>query len=641
MPPIKPPRDSSAPAYVSCAEFVARLTWHAQSVVLWQPSDFRDQVLKQGRALRAYPLLTAAQARIAKLLKGKTRLFLASAGAVANLRPDYLSTRHVVLAADDIARECVSVAHAALKRAAELPPMTYVVEVEHEMNFEKATKHQVSSPDYLSWVLAARALSRRDQDAVRSFCAVELEGWWQTEGKVRYPGSSTEELGGDELAQRRQDVARELEAGLLLMSAEAIELIRRREAPIEGDWVWLQSWGLGSMSWPFPMTLDGGEDQVRLLTEATYWDAFGRNLRWLPFDVFLDANVPSAETDALYMQAIEAWATCLEAGQVLSYLAGVLRACVKSNPGPLCDKCFRHVGSGQSRRCRLHLARAAERGQALRLDEISECYQAQLEELRRTLSRESVYANPAEQLSSCWRLHAGAQNPYFGRRNPLLDGRWPAMPLPEAVERLAAGLRCMVLKLAPVVGDILFERMFRLAELLDVQAQKALSETVAKSKVNSARQIEDQALSVEEKLRLLTPPGFFSVWFGSAKFDAPIAEVWTGSDLDHPLVRKRSGQRRTAKKTGGSSVAPVGVGAFSLEAVVRDLVRHRAWLAVGGESADEAIKSGESIPTMRSRRRIDLDQAICLRQKGISYRQIGAEFGVSGPAVYKALNKDG
>lgn len=57
--------------------------------------------------------------------------------------------------------------------------MTYVVEVEHEMNFEKATKHQVSSPDYLAWALAARALSRRDQEAVRSFCAAELEGWWQ------------------------------------------------------------------------------------------------------------------------------------------------------------------------------------------------------------------------------------------------------------------------------------------------------------------------------------------------------------------------------------------------------------------------------------------------------------------------------
>ena len=78
---------------------------------------------------------------------------------------------------------------------------------------------------------------------------------------------------------------------------------------------------------------------------------------------------------------------------------------------------------------------------------------------------------------------------------------------------------------------------------------------------------------------------------------------------------------------------------MSLDAVVRDILRHRAWLEVGGEAADAALRSGKPLPSEMARQRLDTGQALRLQKDGMSLRRIGELLGVSGPAVHKAIKK--
>ncbi|UUZ66445.1 hypothetical protein LP417_33045 (plasmid) [Polaromonas sp. P1-6] len=80
--------------------------------------------------------------------------------------------------------------------------------------------------------------------------------------------------------------------------------------------------------------------------------------------------------------------------------------------------------------------------------------------------------------------------------------------------------------------------------------------------------------------------------------------------------------------------------AFDFEMIVRDLIYQRAWTESGGEEADTAIQEGKPVPTDRPRNRLDLAEALRLREEqGMTYREIGAFLGVSGAAVYLALKK--
>lgn len=632
--------DNPTPAYLTTQEFRSRMAWLSQSVVLRQPSAFRDKVLSQGGALQNHPKQRAAEVAMEKLLEGKTRLFPASAGHAVNFRAEYRSIRDLVQCADHLMQSCVASAHAALVRAESMPPLTYFVEVEFDENFEGVTRHQVASPAYLAWALAVMARPHRDQQAIRHFCEVENDWWWKTEGKERYPLASAIELEVDELQSWRTLAGTDLMELLGAMSPEAAALIEQREAPHNGHWQWRQPWGVHSVPWPFAGTLGGDEDVPALIQEAERWNSLGLALSWIPFDCFIDSADPTAESDAIYQLAIEAWAECIECGQTLSLLSGILRACTfTSGTDRLCEVCHRHVGHGQRSRCRLHASRAAGRSQSTQLVNVAEKYVSRLQDLRRQLSGQSVMSNAAMHLSACWALHPVRLDPDGGQRHPLMQGKWPVMPASEAAQYLSVGILRMVSRLEPVAGLALFERLQRLALYLKERALKATSTLEAGPDLGSHCKSRQEPKAARDALWLLTPPGFFSLWHGGVPFaDAPDG-LAIGIDPDHPLVAKslpisrRSG--RSLRRNADMKRAKV----FSFETAVRDLLRQRAWLDVGGGRIDEAVLNGRPIAHEKTTQRINVEQAFVLQKQGLPLRKIGEVFGVSAPAVLKALKK--
>jgi predicted XRE-type DNA-binding protein len=141
-----------------------------------------------------------------------------------------------------------------------------------------------------------------------------------------------------------------------------------------------------------------------------------------------------------------------------------------------------------------------------------------------------------------------------------------------------------------------------------------------------------QRSKIEGALRLLTPPGYFAAWFGGWVVDGATSKVHQGTDPSHPLLHLPIRSRiRSLRK------APAYV--LSLNAALNDLLRHRAWLEIAGETSDLALLRGEALPSDRSRPRLNVSLARQLRNKGMSFRQIADELGVSGAAVHKALNK--
>jgi hypothetical protein len=387
--------------------------------------------------------------------------------------------------------------------------------------------------------------------------------------------------------------------------------------------------------WPFPGTLDGNEGQDSLAAEAQQWESLGRLLSWLPYDGFIGPRVSTRDSASEYESAIDAWSTCVESGLALRYLAGVLRACFHPLAEKVCDKCYRHVGPNQRRRCALHQARSSQRGQALRLDEISNRYLDQLATLRRTLSQDPVYCDPAAALSKCWQ--PGHQDAYVGRRNPVQDGRWPTQPPREAAARLADGLSCMVERLAAVIGPVLHERMVKLADRIEADVFRVISEWESREQSSQPAEGHCKPRSIDDALKTLTPPGFFELWCSGISSPDATATDYAGNDPDHPLVRLPVEPKRQVNRSKQSaSLSPTSPG-FSLSDMVHHLVRHRAWVDVGGEDADRAIRSGQPVRSVKTRRRIDVDQARCLLNAGMSYRKIAEIFGVSGPAIFKSL----
>lgn len=637
------------PAHLGIPEFRSRLSWFSQGVAFRQRSEFRENVLSPRLAQRDRKTHASVESSIDGLLRGKTHLFATSAGHAANLRPEYLSVRTVVREANRLMQGCVERAHAAMTRAAGLEGLTYLVESIYEEAFEDLTRYQVTSPAYLAWALDIMTLPARDQLAVRTYCEAEKQIWWATDGEDVFGATNVLSAEEEKEAQEEKKKAKDsLQALRATLSPGAAALVAQRLSPEKDAWLWLQPFGIKAPPWPFCSVLQGNEDEELLVEEAGHWDAFGRALSRLPFDVLRDDAATGDDASPAYVSAVDAWADCLDAGQSIGLLACVLRACTLPVPGRLCDVCYRHIALQQRRRCSLHVTRSTHRTQAAHLAEFAQRYAGRLAQLRRLLGGEPAYTHSASYLSSCWAFYCPGVGRYEGPSHPVLAGKWPAMPAQEAAERLSHGLLDIVKRLAPVAGTELHARMLALALLLQERSlqavleapEPALSNTAtdkygAQTSANPAANID-----LEEALHDLTPPGFFRLWFGGCAHKSAPADLQNGTDADHPIVSGSvapgAGVGRLPRKRNRPAT---GTYSISLEAIVRDILRHRAWLDAGGEAADAALRSGQPLPSEMARHRLDIGQALRLQKDGMSLRRIGEILGVSGPAVHKAIKK--
>ena len=638
------------PAHLGIPEFRSRLSWFSLAVAFRQRSEFRTQILSSRLAWLDRQRYASVESSIDKLLIGKTHLFAASAGHAVNLRPEYLSVRTVVREANRIMRECVKRAHAAMTRAAGLQGLTYFVESTYEADFEDLTRYQVTSPAYLVWALDVMKLPARDQQAVRTYCEAEKQVWWATDGEDAFGATYalSEEEEEKEAKEDKKKAKDSVQALWATMSPGAAALVAQRLSPEKDAWLWLQPFGIKAPPWPFCSVLQGNEDKEVLEEEAGHWDAFGRALSRLPFDALRDDAATGDDASPAYVSAVDAWADCLDAGQSIGLLAGVLRACTLPVPGRLCDVCYRHIALQQRRRCSLHVTRSTYRTQAAHLAEFAQRYAGQLAQLRRLLGGEPAYTHTATYLSSCWAFYCPGVGRYEGPSHPVLAGKWPAMPAQEAAERLSHGLLDMVKRLGPVAGPELHARMLALAVFLRERSLQAVREALEPALPKTATDKHGAQASakpaanddLEEALHDLTPPGFFRLWFGGCAYKNAPADLQNGTDADHPIVPGSASPGGIAGRGPRKrSRQPTGTYSISLDAVVRDILRHRAWLDAGGEAADAALRSGQPLPSEMARHRLDIGQALRLQKDGMSLRRIGELLGVSGPAVHKAIKK--
>ena len=635
--------------HLPVAVFFSRLRVLTQLLGLRNNREIVRQILSQGQGMKEQPLLRSVERDIGKLFEGCSRIYKVAVGNAVNLRQDSMSMRSILPAVSDLAVRTLEGAYGALNKASSLSRVRYWL---NPMNgddpvhcFDLVMREEVCSPDYLRWALSAAKLPPRDQRAIRRYADAEVAVFaLQQHDEGPDPA---EDHSRDDLAVRRGN-----------LSAEAAALITDRVRPTDGEWGWLKPPDSGSNPWPFPGRLRGYEDAEGVLAEAAVLDRLGHSLAWPPFDGMGGDGDIESDDDCYrqYAEAIEAWSTSLDAALALRYLAAVLRALVQAENVPHCQVCYRYTGQSRRRtRCTLHVSTASERTRALRLALYTGKFNERRSALRLELADNRVCLQPAQALTDGWRFGA-AYNAWAGTgSHPVTHGRWPSMDAGEAAKGLADGLHKMVVKLASVVGLQLRKRMVRLENVVlahvcsVVDAPQLAASTRAHpgsrgrrapaGDHQSSSEIKAAAGRIEDALRLLTPPGFFGLWFGGAKWAA--GDLRHGTDLDHPLLRAcRPATPRSAKKPDRQESQQTLPGTCDLQQIVGDLVSHRAWLECGGEEADAAIEQGQPVPTKRARGRIDVNEALRLRhEEKRSFREIGAMLGVTGPAVYLALKK--
>jgi hypothetical protein len=139
------------------------------------------------------------------------------------------------------------------------------------------------------------------------------------------------------------------------------------------------------------------------------------------------------------------------------------------------------------------------------------------------------------------------------------------------------------------------------------------------------------------RMESLTLGGFFAYWFsGFSQGLTQGAGAYQGSDVTHPMT---DWVLVSSKKFN----APLRrISPMNLDSIVRDLMLHRAWLEVGGEQADAALRVGAApLPGLQQKGKVDLVAARRMREHDkLSYDAIGEKFGVSRAAVYLALRRE-
>lgn len=633
--PSDPHRPNPELTHLPVADFFNRLQLLTQLLALRDQREVR-QILSQGKGVKEQPLLRSVESAVARLLKGKSRIYPATAGNAVNTRLDFVSMRSLLPAISQLATTTVEAAYQAAQTASVLSSVRYWTNPfsgdDRFDDFQAATRDHVSSLAFLRWSLRAHRLPPKDQRALRRYTEEEALVYGL------HPRQQDPELQNDAgpagLAERK---AR--------LSPQAAALISDRLRATDGAWPWLQPYGSGSSPWPFPGTLRGREDVSSLLAEAAVLDALGAQLAWPPFDglqPFVDAGESDDEeaSQHQYEEALAAWSTCLDAGLALRYLAAVLKALAQPEAVSHCASCYRYVGKSERRsRCDLHYSTSSQRNNALRLAVYTSRFRERLVELRRELSDNAVIANPGKTLADCWRLGQGV-HAWPGPANPRMQGRWPAMHRDEALEQLATGLHRMVKTLAPVVGPQLHQRMLRLADAVVAHARSTIKDGEG-GDVNVAPAHAPAPASSQRALEWLLPAAYFMLWFGGATaIDAP-EDLKRGTDPGHPLLRlMATGAAAPATSAAAIAMQSALPLAFDFQMIVRDLIYHRAWIEAGGAEADMAIQEGKPVPTDRPRNRLDVEAAWRLREEqGKTFQEIGELFGVSRAAVYMALKK--
>jgi hypothetical protein len=500
---------------------------------------------------------------------------------------------------------------------------------------------QFSHP-YLLWVEQVRQASAPTQRALRAY----LDSEFHLNAIAHNPEVLQAVEPAGEPPREVADARRQFDLVRNNMSAAVRRLVELRSQGFEATRFAFEESRVGRgndtrpyAAWPFPLRLTGVEEGETLAAAVASYQVLGAwmagcgaNLRFVESASTGQAAARRRPADSAGEQAAQAlWRAVHEAGEALAWLGAALHALVRVEASAHCQQCFRHVGLRFRKYCELHArpddgatlqyrpatdaatasntaaaptvhARTRHRHSTLLAAE----FRAQFERLDAELARKPVWRAPTRALERAL------------ARSRSRAGRKPQALGSSGAER-ADDIVVLVDALRPVLGEPLYQRMQALQGALAAWAGADSQEAV-------------------QRAESLTPGGFFAHWFSGFSQTVGRKQLrHVGTDPTHPMTAWKlvaSGQYNTPLRR----LSPL-----NFDSIVRDLLLHRAWLEVGGEQADAALRQGGApLPGLKPPSRVDLVAARQMREvQGLSFEAIGKTFGVSRAAVYLALKRAG
>ena len=623
-----------------------RIPWQAESDLVdsharsYMPVSLYQSRLRMLAAptVRGSVLALQCGRSLAKMLRGKERIYdVRSTRAAQRDATRFVASRYLLRSIDAWVQQALEQSLAALNQLSGLPRkyngcFMLLEQWPALADFDQMLDRleQFSRP-YLQWIVLVRQASPQTQMALRAY----LDSEFHLRAIAEDPAALRAAI-DDAIEEPREvgDAHKHFEHISKTISSSVRRLVDLRSQLFEATRFAFEESRVGRgndtrpyAAWPFPLRLRGSEDGETLAASVASYQVLGRwmlesgsSLSFAQADPDLPV-VGQSGSSAGQEEAQSCWRAVHEAGEALIFLGAALHALVRVESAPHCQLCYRHVGLGLRKYCQCHArpddgffrrdppallstgtvhVRTQHRQSVL----LAEHFKRQFEQLDTALVRKPIWRKPTAAIELA--LSRGRRG---SDRNPHEWGSTGA----QRAQDIQATVDC----LRPVLGALLHQRMSAL--------QTAVAEWVDSDISEQARRMES-----------LTLGGFFAHWFSG--FSQRLGEkllTHQGTDETHPMTAWNL-------VPSGKFNAPLRrISPLNLDSIVRDLLLHRAWVEVGGEQADAALRlGGAPVPGLKVKGKVDLVLARRMRDdEGMSFEAIGARFGVSRAAVYLALKR--
>jgi hypothetical protein len=627
---------------------------HARSYMLVSQYQSRLRMLAPP-AVNGSVLALECSRAVAKLIKGKERIYdVHSTRAAQRDSKHYIPVRDMLRSLDGLVQRVLDQASSAFSR---LPELRFQYNGWFKIsdrwyglaNFDEMLDHMEQfSPLYLQWIAQVRLASPKTQLALRAY----LDGEFHLKSISENPSVVQASINdGTEEPKEIGDARKQFEHIAKAISPSVRHLVDVRSELFVVTRFAFEETRVGRSSdvkpyaaWPFPLRLTGAEDGETLAAAVASYEVLGQWMQGCGASlVFVEFEKEGGSTHAGAVgcgagqkEAQALWREVHEAGEAMVYLGAALHALVRVESSPHCQLCHRHVGQGYRKYCDLHarpddgpsmadthsnatlpIGSVHVRTQHRQSTLLAVRFKKHFELLEAAFARKLIWLEPTATIERALGRSRRQLN-----RNPHALGR--------TREQRADDVRSVVDVLRPVLGEILWQNMDSLLTKIKTWV------SASPAAVKTLQGLDDDP-ELTRRMESLTLGGFFAHWFSG--FNQTVAQsslIHNGTDLTHPI---------TAWKlipTGRVNSPLRRISPLNLDAVVRDLLLHRAWLDVGGEQADAALLSGGApLPGLRPKGRVDLLAARQMREVDqMSYAAIGEKFGVSRAAVYLALKRE-
>lgn len=644
------------------------------------------------------PANSGARAKIESLLADHDRFFSAQAGKAANLSKRAQTTKNLLIAINQLTQESLAQVSTAFDVVQQLAGEC--------VNLDQCLiKTSHFSPSYLNWVTLVRAETAATQEQLikwllnESRLELDLKNYELETDLHPYRGdgpTDEETAKTNALALALQEHRSQPPIAIQHLVTARAQLLAAMPCPpwlpdSNGPHIVAPTLGFG---WPFPAVFRGQESPQVIYTAHHAYAALGKWVTMtssglvLELDEFYSDDIDDLDEQAAALknnvqQALE---PMHQAGVLLCFIANLLT--VLSDPStdlPRCELCYRRVGAGKRKYCKVHGEHSNVKAQTAitnrtrlrQSQKIALKYVAQANKLQQELQALDFFKDPEGVLSAAL-SNIARQNlattptsacdialaqhlcllallrPVTGEQAfaelALVSEALCAKVLEQKAAlanalEAAAATNLAIQKLGaafakqPNISELsIFENMDlnRLASDADVNKHKNWFET----RRNDEKNIETCRQNLRDACETLELQNFFSAFFSRRN-----AQTELPDDANHPLTKKNRDayQRMQANPFNFKDI------------VLNDLRALRAWKEIGGDTLDVLLATKSSLKVPNARKQFDIeDVKQCLSDLTAgkptyqpTYQDVASKLfdtlqvRVTHTAVYQKVNRSG